>query len=144
MAQVATTCRAGVLDWCGLLWASIDNDAPRDPDQMSVAEPTMGGSVKILIAIDNVDALVRKGQRPSGETCLFPIMWGTGTGSEVMQRIAAPMVGGMISAPLLSMFVTPVAYLLMRRPRDHRVRGAPSASIGAPLPQSGPTRLNVM
>jgi Cu(I)/Ag(I) efflux system membrane protein CusA/SilA len=46
---------------------------------------------------------------------LFPIMWGTGTGSEVMQRIAAPMVGGMITAPLLSMFVIPAAYLLMRR-----------------------------
>ena len=48
---------------------------------------------------------------------LFPIMWGTGTGSEVMQRIAAPMVGGMITAPLLSMFVVPAAYLLMRRRR---------------------------
>jgi Cu(I)/Ag(I) efflux system membrane protein CusA/SilA len=48
---------------------------------------------------------------------LFPIMWGTGTGSEVMQRIAAPMVGGMITAPLLSMFVMPAAYLMMRRPR---------------------------
>ncbi len=48
---------------------------------------------------------------------LFPIMWGTGTGSEVMQRIAGPMVGGMITAPLLSMFVVPAAYLLMRRPR---------------------------
>jgi Cu(I)/Ag(I) efflux system membrane protein CusA/SilA len=48
---------------------------------------------------------------------LFPIMWGTGTGSEVMQRIAAPMVGGMITAPLLSMFVVPVVYLLMRRSR---------------------------
>ncbi|HEY9064892.1 MAG TPA: efflux RND transporter permease subunit [Burkholderiaceae bacterium] len=48
---------------------------------------------------------------------LFPIMWGSGTGSEVMQRIAAPMVGGMITAPLLSMFVIPAAYLLMRRPR---------------------------
>ena len=46
---------------------------------------------------------------------LFPIMWGEGTGSEVMQRIAAPMVGGMISAPLLSMLVVPAAYLLMRR-----------------------------
>ncbi|MDP3226982.1 MAG: CusA/CzcA family heavy metal efflux RND transporter, partial [Acidovorax sp.] len=46
---------------------------------------------------------------------LFPIMWGTGTGSEVMQRIAAPMVGGMITAPLLSMFVIPAVYLLMRR-----------------------------
>ncbi|MCY7369618.1 MAG: efflux RND transporter permease subunit, partial [Polaromonas sp.] len=50
---------------------------------------------------------------------LFPIMWGTGTGSEVMQRIAAPMVGGMITAPLLSMFVIPAAYLLMHR-RDAR------------------------
>ncbi len=50
---------------------------------------------------------------------LLPIMWGVGTGSEVMQRIAAPMVGGMISAPLLSMFVIPAAYYLMRRPRRH-------------------------
>jgi copper/silver efflux system protein len=48
---------------------------------------------------------------------LFPIMWGSGTGSEVMQRIAAPMVGGMVTAPLLSMFVVPAVYLLMRRPR---------------------------
>ena len=52
---------------------------------------------------------------------LFPIMWGTGTGSEVMQRIAAPMVGGMITAPLLSMFVIPAAYLLMHRPSGRRV-----------------------
>ena len=48
---------------------------------------------------------------------LLPIMFGTGTGSEVMQRIAAPMVGGMITAPLLSMFVVPAAYLLLRRRR---------------------------
>jgi copper/silver efflux system protein len=46
---------------------------------------------------------------------LFPIMWGTGTGSEVMQRIAAPMIGGMITAPLLSMLVVPAAWLLLRR-----------------------------
>ncbi len=55
---------------------------------------------------------------------LFPIMWGTGTGSEVMQRIAAPMVGGMITAPLLSMFVIPAAYLLMRRPREPKASTA--------------------
>jgi Cu(I)/Ag(I) efflux system membrane protein CusA/SilA len=48
---------------------------------------------------------------------LVPIMVGTGAGSEVMQRIAAPMVGGMITAPLLSMFVVPAAYLLLRRGR---------------------------
>ncbi|MGH6782412.1 MAG: efflux RND transporter permease subunit, partial [Sphingomonadaceae bacterium] len=46
---------------------------------------------------------------------LLPIMWGSGTGSEVMRRIAAPMVGGMITAPLLSMLVLPAAYLLMLR-----------------------------
>ncbi len=44
---------------------------------------------------------------------LAPIMIGSGTGSEIMQRIAAPMVGGMVSAPLLSMLLMPVAYLLM-------------------------------
>jgi Cu(I)/Ag(I) efflux system membrane protein CusA/SilA len=46
---------------------------------------------------------------------LVPIMITAGTGSEIMQRIAAPMVGGMITAPLLSMFVVPVVYLLLRR-----------------------------
>ena len=54
---------------------------------------------------------------------LFPIMWGEGTGSEVMQRIAAPMVGGMITAPLLSMFVVPAVYLLMRRRREPQASG---------------------
>ena len=45
---------------------------------------------------------------------LLPIMLGHGTGSEIMQRIAAPMVGGMITAPLLSMLVIPVVYRLLR------------------------------
>ncbi len=45
---------------------------------------------------------------------LLPIMVGGGAGSEVMQRIAAPMLGGMMTAPILSMFVIPVAYLLWR------------------------------
>jgi copper/silver efflux system protein len=51
---------------------------------------------------------------------LAPIMWSEGAGAEIMQRIAAPMIGGMITAPLLSMFVIPAAYLLMRRPRPER------------------------
>ena len=46
---------------------------------------------------------------------LLPIMWSHGAGSEVMQRIAAPMIGGMITAPLLSLFVVPAAYRLLRR-----------------------------
>jgi Cu(I)/Ag(I) efflux system membrane protein CusA/SilA len=48
---------------------------------------------------------------------LLPLFWGQGSGSEVMQRIAAPMIGGMITAPLLSMLVIPAAYLLMLRRR---------------------------
>jgi Cu(I)/Ag(I) efflux system membrane protein CusA/SilA len=46
---------------------------------------------------------------------LLPIFAGSGAGSEVMSRVAAPMVGGMLTAPLLSMLVIPAAYLLMRR-----------------------------
>ena len=46
---------------------------------------------------------------------LLPIMLSAGTGSEVMQRIAAPMVGGMITAPMLSLFVVPVIYLLWKQ-----------------------------
>jgi len=48
---------------------------------------------------------------------LLPILWGSGTGSEVMTRIAAPMVGGMVTAPLLSMLVIPAAWALARRRR---------------------------
>ncbi|GAA0720248.1 efflux RND transporter permease subunit [Dokdonella soli] len=54
---------------------------------------------------------------------LLPIMFGHGTGSEIMQRIAAPMVGGMISAPLLSMLVIPVMYRLMRGRSFERTAG---------------------
>ena len=53
---------------------------------------------------------------------LIPILVGSGPGSEIMQRIAAPMVGGMITAPLLSMLVVPAVYLLIRR------RGVSTAS----------------
>jgi Cu(I)/Ag(I) efflux system membrane protein CusA/SilA len=46
---------------------------------------------------------------------LLPIMWGDGTGSEVMRRIAAPMIGGMVTAPLLSMLVIPALYVLLKK-----------------------------
>ncbi|CAM5220117.1 Efflux pump membrane transporter OS=Castellaniella defragrans OX=75697 GN=HNR28_002359 PE=3 SV=1 [Castellaniella defragrans] len=48
---------------------------------------------------------------------LFPIMLGQGTGSEVMQRIAAPMIGGMVTAPILSMFVIPAGWYLLQMRR---------------------------
>ena len=74
-----------------------------------------------------VEAAVREGAllrvRPKAMTVavilagLFPVLIGTGTGSEVTSRIAAPMIGGMLTAPLLSMLVIPAGYLLMRRRR---------------------------
>jgi Cu(I)/Ag(I) efflux system membrane protein CusA/SilA len=72
-----------------------------------------------------LDAAIREGAvlrvRPKAMTVsvivagLLPIMWSHGTGSEVMQRIAAPMIGGMITAPLLSLLVIPAAYRILRR-----------------------------
>jgi Cu(I)/Ag(I) efflux system membrane protein CusA/SilA len=63
----------------------------------SAVDPTTPSTVAVIIA------------------GLLPILLGSGTGSEIMSRIAAPMVGGMITAPLLSLFVIPAAYRLMRR-----------------------------
>jgi len=60
---------------------------------------------------------------------LLPIMLGSGTGSEVMRRIAAPMVGGMVSATILTLIVIPALFLIWRTPalsprRPENVRGA--------------------
>jgi Cu(I)/Ag(I) efflux system membrane protein CusA/SilA len=78
-----------------------------------------------LRTVDDLKAALHEGAvlrvRPKAMTVatilagLAPIMWSSGTGAEIMQRIAAPMLGGMVSAPLLSMLVLPAAYLLMRR-----------------------------
>ena len=46
---------------------------------------------------------------------LLPILWSTGTGSEVMRRIAAPMVGGMLSSAVLTLLVIPVLFALAKR-----------------------------
>ena len=76
-----------------------------------------------------LDAAIQEGAvlrvRPKAMTVavilagLIPIMVGSGTGSEVMSRIATPMVGGMITAPFVSMLLVPIVYRLMRTPR-HR------------------------
>jgi Cu(I)/Ag(I) efflux system membrane protein CusA/SilA len=64
---------------------------------------------------------------------LLPILWGTGAGSEVMSRIAAPMIGGMITAPLLSLFIIPAAYKLiwLRRHKKacHKTVRTPGAGV---------------
>ena len=74
-------------------------------------------------------------------------MIGTGTGSEVMQRIAAPMVGGMLSATVLTLLVIPAVYFLWKRREIKRLpilpidvaldKGTPRDNQNAALP--GPT-----
>ncbi|MBL8437746.1 MAG: efflux RND transporter permease subunit [Zoogloeaceae bacterium] len=61
---------------------------------------------------------------------LLPILWGTGTGSEVMSRIAAPMVGGMISSTVLTLAVIPAIYALVKQWRLTRgLEGAPRDAV---------------
>jgi Cu(I)/Ag(I) efflux system membrane protein CusA/SilA len=57
---------------------------------------------------------------------LAPILWSAGTGADVMKRIAAPMVGGMVTATLLTLAVIPAIYLLWRR---WEVRRRPEAPV---------------
>ena len=68
---------------------------------------------------------------------LLPIMWGSGTGSEVMSRIAAPMVGGMISSTVLTLCVIPALYALVKQwqlRREARQPDAERAAAEPPLP----------
>jgi len=86
----------------------------------------------IALTRELLDDAIREGAvlrvRPKAMTVcvilagLLPIMWSHGTGSEVMQRIAAPMIGGMITAPLLSMLVVPAVFQLLRLRDLARVR----------------------
>jgi Cu(I)/Ag(I) efflux system membrane protein CusA/SilA len=83
-----------------------------------------GGVLTDAQLIDALDEGAVQRVRPKAMTVavilggLAPLLMSEGTGAEVMQRIAAPMIGGMITAPLLSMFVIPAAYYLMRRKRS--------------------------
>jgi Cu(I)/Ag(I) efflux system membrane protein CusA/SilA len=88
--------------------------------------------------LPELDAAIREGAaqrvRPKAMTVavilagLLPILLGGGAGAEVMQRIAAPMVGGMLSAPLVSMLVIPAAYRLLQQRQIARARAPTSRS----------------
>jgi Cu(I)/Ag(I) efflux system membrane protein CusA/SilA len=66
---------------------------------------------------------------------LLPIMWGSGTGSEVMRRIAAPMVGGMISSTVLTLAVIPAIYALVKAWQLRRT--ARPAALSTPAAETG-------
>jgi Cu(I)/Ag(I) efflux system membrane protein CusA/SilA len=66
---------------------------------------------------------------------LLPILWGSGTGASVMKRIAAPMVGGMVSATLLTLVVIPAIYSLWQEFALGRVRAGGATPVRtAPVP----------
>ncbi|MBA5778189.1 efflux RND transporter permease subunit [Stappia sp. F7233] len=66
---------------------------------------------------------------------LVPILWSTGVGSEVMQRIAVPMIGGMVSSTLLTLVVIPALFALVRGWRiERRAQGTPQRAESAPSP----------
>ena len=85
-----------------------------DPSKEAVADAVREGALLRVRPKAMTVAVILAG--------LAPILIGHGAGSEVMSRIAAPMIGGMITAPLLSMLVIPAGYVLLRR------RGRPSRS----------------
>ena len=80
--------------------------AGRRPDANDLYDAVMEGAVeRVRPKMMTVTAIMAG---------LLPIMWGTGTGSEVMSRIAAPMVGGMISSTILTLAVIPAIYALVK------------------------------
>ncbi|MBU2166733.1 MAG: CusA/CzcA family heavy metal efflux RND transporter, partial [Alphaproteobacteria bacterium] len=86
------------------------NDRGPDPDPAAVETAVREGALLRVRPKAMTVAVILAG--------LFPILIGHGAGSEVMSRIAAPVIGGMLTAPLLSMLVIPAGYLLLRRRRS--------------------------
>jgi len=64
---------------------------------------------------------------------LLPILWSTGAGSEVMQRIAVPMIGGMVSSTLLTLIVIPAIYDLVKGLGLPRESAAPAPNTHVPV-----------
>ena len=63
---------------------------------------------------------------------LLPIMWSSGTGSEIMQRIAVPMIGGMVSSTLLTLIVIPAIFALVKGAALQRSFAAAKVAASAP------------
>ena len=96
ITRAAEASGAAIRDLRGLLWASIDNDDSLDLDQLSVAEPVAGGAVKILVAIADVDALVKKDSAIDGHA------W-TNTTSVYTAAEIFPMLPEKLSTDLTSL-----------------------------------------
>jgi VacB/RNase II family 3'-5' exoribonuclease len=96
MTKAAAEAGASIRDLRGLLWCSIDNDDSRDLDQLSVAEPMAGGTVEILVAVADVDALVKTGSAIDAHAC-------TNTTSVYTAAEIFPMLPEKLSTDLTSL-----------------------------------------
>ncbi|MDP3084219.1 MAG: CusA/CzcA family heavy metal efflux RND transporter [Rubrivivax sp.] len=126
LAGVAAQTGVVMLIYLDHAWASARErccDAGRLPGAADLYAAVMEGAVeRVRPKVMTVMAIMAG---------LLPIMWGTGAGSEVMSRIAAPMVGGMISSTVLTLGVIPALYALVKQWQLRR------ASRNTPVPPAG-------
>ncbi len=115
LAGVAAETGVIMLIYLDSAWQEVKakcRDAGRTPTVTDLYEAVMEGAVERVRPKMMTVVAIMAG--------LLPIMWGTGTGSEVMSRIAAPMVGGMISSTVLTLAVIPAIYALVKQWRLKR------------------------
>jgi Cu(I)/Ag(I) efflux system membrane protein CusA/SilA len=115
LAGVAAETGVIMLIYLDHAWEAVKikcRTAGRDPGVADLYEAVMEGAVERVRPKMMTVVAIMAG--------LLPILWGTGTGSEVMSRIAAPMVGGMISSTVLTLAVIPAIYALVKQWRLKR------------------------
>jgi Cu(I)/Ag(I) efflux system membrane protein CusA/SilA len=115
LAGVAAETGVIMLIYLDHAWEAVKvkrRESGRAPDIGDLYEAVMEGAVERVRPKMMTVVAIMAG--------LLPIMWGTGTGSEVMSRIAAPMVGGMISSTVLTLAVIPAIYGLVKQWRLNR------------------------
>jgi Cu(I)/Ag(I) efflux system membrane protein CusA/SilA len=120
LAGVAAETGVVMLIYLNHAWEEVQakcNAAGRNPDAADLQEAIMLGAVERVRPKMMTVVAIMAG--------LFPIMWSTGTGSEIMQRIAVPMIGGMISSTVLTLLVIPAIYGI--------VHGWGLSPVGKPL-----------
>jgi Cu(I)/Ag(I) efflux system membrane protein CusA/SilA len=119
LAGVAAETGVVMLIYLDHAWEDVKTkcrEAGRNPNAADLYEAIMEGAVERVRPKMMTVVAIMAG--------LLPIMWGSGTGSEVMSRIAAPMVGGMISSTVLTLAVIPAIYALVKEWRlKHEMEG---------------------
>jgi Cu(I)/Ag(I) efflux system membrane protein CusA/SilA len=128
LAGVAAETGVVMLIYLDSAWQAVQDDcrrAGRPPHLAELHTAIMKGAVervrpKMMTVVSTMAGLL-------------PILWSTGTGSEVMSRIAAPMVGGMVSSTVLTLVVIPAIYALVKQREIAAPGGVESAESRVPM-----------